>query len=120
MLSTDLSTALALFLGLVCVFAAFCVWYVTKLGQFCRASVKWVQNNNAKSLSLRQISELESAMTELLDSHQSLLDSHKKLRSRIGMRELRERRASELEPTDLQSADKRAVRLAAKSAGLLK
>lgn len=117
---TEFSTGLAIFIGLVCVLAVFSVVHLVKLANYCRDAVQWVENENAKSVSLRQIAELESAMTELLDSHQSLLDSHKKLRSRIGMRELRDRRASEAEPTDLQSVDKRAVRLAAKSAGLLK
>lgn len=103
----------------MCVFGIYCTVFVTRLANYCRDAVSWVEKNNAKSLQLRQIAELEATMTEILDSHQSLLESHKKLRSRIGMRELREKRAGEAEPGDLQSTDKKQLRLAAKSAGLI-
>lgn len=119
MLSTDLSTGLVVLAVLLCVFSVACFVWAVKLANYCRDTARWVEKNNSKSSSLRQIAELEAAMTELLDSHQSLLDSHKKLRSRIGMRELRERRASEEQTTDLSSGDKRALRLAAKQSGLI-
>jgi len=119
MFSTDFSAGLAVLAGLLTVFSVFCFIWAARLANYCRDAVYRVENENVKSLGLRRIAELEASMTELLDSHQALLDSHKKLRSRIGMRELREKRASEAEPTDLQSGDKRTVRLAAKSAGLI-
>jgi hypothetical protein len=50
-----------------------------------------VQKGNAASVSLQKMADVEVALTELTDSYQSLLTSHKKLRSRIGMRDKRER-----------------------------
>lgn len=66
--------------------------------------IKWVRDENEASVSLRRMAEVESTLTDLLDSYQNLLDSHKKLRSRIGMRELREKRANE-EPDQVSLLD---------------
>ena len=41
---------------------------------------------------LAKIARLEASVTDLHDSYEALLDSHKKLRSRIGMRKVREAR----------------------------
>ena len=54
------------------------------------AVAKFVEENNAKSKSLAAIAKVESDLTELHDAYASLLSSHKKLRSRIGMRKIRE------------------------------
>lgn len=58
------------------------------------ASMHYVQKHNAADVSLVKLTELETGLTELTDSYHALLDSHKKLRSRIGMREVRERRGN--------------------------
>jgi hypothetical protein len=44
---------------------------------------------------LKRLTEIEVELTELKDSYAALLTSHKKIRSRIGMRELREREADQ-------------------------
>jgi hypothetical protein len=68
-----------------------------------------------------QIAELSAEMSELTDAYGALLKSHKKLRSRITMRENREKGMDQGTGSDLSSlTDKRALRLAAKGAGLLK
>jgi hypothetical protein len=51
---------------------------------------QWVINNNKKSIGLKQLTQLETEMTEHADSIASLHASLKKLRSRVGMRNLRE------------------------------
>lgn len=48
--------------------------------------------------SLKRVAEIECELTELRDSYDALLTSHKKMRSRVGMRELREREADK--PSD--------------------
>ena len=77
---------------------------------------------------LAQLAKVSAQLTELEDAYHSLLDSHKKLRSRIGMRELRERRKAEdhdnQESLDLQDEGQRAeykkqLRQQAKKGGLL-
>ena len=60
------------------------------------AVAKFVEENNAKSKSLAAIAKVEADLTELHDAYASLLSSHKKLRSRIGMRKIREERANGL------------------------
>ena len=55
--------------------------------------IHWVKTENKASVSLRRMAEVEATLTDLLDSYQNLLESHKKLRSRIGMRELRDKKA---------------------------
>lgn len=110
MLSTGLSTVMALSALVIAITLAV---YVHRLHGFVRAaldysrqSYEFVSKHNEKSLSLARIAELDGAVTELTDSYSQLLASHKKLRSRIGMRELRERR-KDLPPErdDVQSDD---------------
>ncbi len=68
-----------------------------------------------------RIAELSSQMTELTDSYDALLKSHKKLRSRITMRDNRQKGLDASNGSDLSSErDKDTLRLAAKSRGLLK
>lgn len=55
-------------------------------------AAQYTHENTAAKISRSRIAELQSAVTELHDSYSALLDSHKKLRSRIGMRQLRERK----------------------------
>lgn len=72
-----------------------------------------------ESAQLDRIAKLETVATELTDSYDALLTSHKKLRSRIGMREVRERRKEGGEDDMGTTTDKKALRLAAKSKGLI-
>lgn len=69
------------------------------------ACIKWVQSENEASASLRRMAEVEGTLTDLMDSYNSLLEQHKRLRSRIGMRELRARRAEEDDPAPPQTPD---------------
>ena len=94
MLSTDLSTISLVLAGLALVVSLACAVVVGRGVEYSRAAWRFVQNENAESLQLRQLAELQTGLTELHDAYQALYDSHKKLRSRIGMRELREKRRS--------------------------
>lgn len=94
MLWTDLSTGFAFFLFLLCSAAVLIVIWMLRLATYCRDSVAFVQNQNKRAVSLARIAEVETTLTELLDAYNSLLESHKKLRSRIGMRNLREKRGN--------------------------
>lgn len=55
-------------------------------------AVRYAQIFSASSVSVRQLSKLEGEMTLQADSLTSLHESLSKLRSRVGMRELRQRR----------------------------
>ena len=125
-LSTGLSTVLAIFLGIVVLFAVFLVRWQWKLALYCREAVEFVQIQNKKSVTLRRMAEVESTLTELSDAYGALLDSHKKLRSRIGMRNLRQKRGNgvDSEPVPASDADRAAykarLREDAKTKGLLR
>jgi len=73
----------------VAVYAVFYAWVA-----FNRAVMEYEAADH-RAPGLKRITEIETALTELSDSYDALLTSHKKLRSRIGMRELREREAPE-------------------------
>lgn len=108
----QLSTQTAIFALLLLVFCAFFTWFALRLAAYCRAAVDFVTNQNKNSVSLRRIAEVESTLTELLDAYTSLLESHKKLRSRIGMRKVREARKDEPEsgPVPTNEAEKAAYK----------
>lgn len=89
MLSTDLAL---LVIGLIAVCVVWVAISQVNLRKDLETAIDFVRNHNAKSLSLRKIAEVEVALTELTDSYDALLSSHRKLRSRIGMREVREKR----------------------------
>ena len=72
-----------------------CMWVTGRGYAWSRAAVRWVQEDNADSVSLKILTDLQAQMTELVDSHESLLASHKTLRSRVGMREAREKGRSQ-------------------------
>lgn len=126
MLSTDLSPILVGFVALVTVFACFCCFYVMRLGAYCRNAVEYVTNQNKNAVSLRKMAEVEATLTDLTDSYEAILSSHKKLRSRIGMRKVREERANghDLDPSAQADADKaatkRRLRLEMKQKGILR
>ena len=60
---------------------------------YARSCTQWIEENNKRSLGLKRLSELEAEMTELTESHAALVASIRKLRNRIGMRNLRKKRA---------------------------
>jgi len=90
MLSNELSTAVAVFSALCVALALVGFVWMRKLAVYCRDAVEFVHAQNKNSISLRRMAEVEATLTELTDSYHALLDSHKKLRSRIGMRIVRE------------------------------
>lgn len=118
MLLTEFSTGWAVFFVLFCAFAVAITVFCVRLANYCRDAVNHVENQNKNAVSLRRMAEVEASLTDLTDSYDSLLKQHKRLRSRIGMRKIRE--DSQKPENDLHSKDKQAVRLAAKSVGLLK
>jgi len=71
----------------------------------------------------REVARLAAEVAEMADAHAALMKSHSKLRSRIGMRENRERKrdaaSSEVVTEGLSSTDKTQLRLAAKAQNLL-
>lgn len=85
---------------------------------YASAWAKWATDNAESSV----VAQLSGEMTDLTDSYNALLKSHKRLRSRITMRENREKKKLDDEPDDDLSSerDKRALRLKARAAGLLK
>lgn len=52
-------------------------------------AIAWVKDNNAESLQLARLTDLETELTECTDSIAALHKSLAKLRSRVGMRENR-------------------------------
>lgn len=78
---------------------------------------------------LSELAKLSSEMTELTDAYDSLLHSHRKLRSRVGMREVRAKRKNGAdEPSespvpgsdDEKAALKRKLRDDARARGILR
>lgn len=62
-----------------------------------RAAARSQPASDASSTSKR-VNDLQIQVADLASSFDSLLESHKRLRSRAGMRELRERRGAEAPP----------------------
>ena len=103
-------------------FVVLSMW-IRAIGIYARNAVHYIETQNKRSVSLAKIAEVESSLTELLDSYDSLLKSHKKLRSRIGMREVREKRKLEDDPpmsTEGKEQWKREMRLKLRQSGALK
>ena len=110
-----LSTLALVALALNVLVLGYCLWKIARIRQF-------VAKKNARSLSLSKLADLEATLTELLDGYNALLESHKKLRSRIGMRENRRKRANGEIPDPTTDPDgwKRAMRLQLRRDGILK
>lgn len=124
MLSNDLSTISVLLLAVSLAFFAIALWISVRAYRYSGAAWQYVQNMNAESQSLAEIARISADLTELHDAYSALLSSHKKLRSRVGMREVRERRKNGADaPTDGDLPDprvdpegwKRAMRLRLRS-----
>lgn len=98
---------------------------VRRMATYAAECTSWLETNNMEALKDSKLGKLESSLTELWDSHSSLLASHKRLRSKYGMRDLRERRNAEHDDPngelDLATTrDKTALRLELRKRGLLK
>lgn len=122
MLSTETQFIFALILGFVGLISALVAVSVAfKALAYARQAVDYVTSQSAADVSLAKLAEIETSITELTDSYSALLTSHKKLRSRIGMREVRERRANGQDELDLAvTTDKRELRNELRARGLLK
>ena len=83
-----LSTYISLF---AVIFAVGAVWYSIVVA-------KWVARNNKASVTLRQLTNIETELTDHADAIKSLHSSLSKLRSRIGMRMLRAKQDGSGEP----------------------
>lgn len=93
MLSTDLSTILLLFVSCAALFVSGFTYYRMRASEkWLEQVARWIENDNADAVSLRRMAEVEAGFTDLRESFDQLLASHKRLRSRISMRELRDRR----------------------------
>ena len=122
MLSTESALILVAILGFVALISSLLAFSTAmKAVTYARQSVDYVTSQNAADVSLAKLAEIETAITELTDSYSALLTSHKKLRSRIGMREVRERRKNGQDELDLAvTTDKNQLRQELRAKGLLK
>ena len=118
MFSTENALYASLLFSVFAVMVAFASMIIARsAATYARAVEKYLSAKEPES----QIAALHAEMTELTDAYDALLKSHKKLRSRITMRENREKGRDNDPETDLgSSTDKTALRLAAKRSGLLK
>lgn len=99
MLSTELSTGLVLFCVALVLYCALIYWWQLRLVRYVRDAVEHIEMQNKRSVTLSKLAEIETTLTELTDSYAALLTSHKKLRSRIGMREHRDKTGKEVVDT---------------------
>lgn len=76
--------------GLCTISAIWALFMAIKARDFARMAAKWCEERAER----KQMAELSAELTSLTDSYDSLLAMHKRLRSRIGMREKRERDAA--------------------------
>lgn len=83
--------------------------------KYVDSCMEYVRESNKRSLSLKKMADVETTLSELTDAYDSLLQSHKKLRSRIGMRNLNARRSDDASEVPDATTDpagfKRAMRL---------
>lgn len=101
MLPTELFYVLVGFTAFNVAMLAIFAWRVAKSAALGRNLASYVHNQNKNAVSLRKIAELDAAVTELTDAHYALYESNKKLRARIGMRAVREKRKSAENGVDL-------------------
>lgn len=87
---------------------------------YAASCVDWLKESRKTSPEHAKIAQMSAELTELTDAYDALLKSHRTLRSRITMRENREKKRDNEPEGSLESTDKKALRIAAKSAGLLK
>lgn len=128
-LSTIEIALLVVLAGFFIALGIVCAWQARKSAVFARSCAEWMSENNTKSASMARIAEISSEMTEVTDALHSLIKQHKRLRSRIGMRELRKKRKQagnseapvvELDLVDAPGSKKADLRVEAKRQGLLR
>jgi len=128
MLSTDFYTLTLLFVPVFAIGVTIgALVHARKCARYCESAANFMAENTKEAVSNSKTGELERSLTELWDSHASLLASHKRLRSKYGMRDLRERRnADERDSSgngslDLgTTTDKDALRAELRKSGQLK
>lgn len=121
---------LALGLGAFATIVAFsAVNEARKMADYCGQCTNFMHENNMEALKDSKLAAFESALTELSDSFSSLKASHERLRSKYGMRDLREKRKNGEDVGDAHlqtefdfknTRDKAALRLELRKLGLLK
>lgn len=85
-----------------------------------QAAAQFVEAENEASKTLSELARLSAEVTELGDAYVALMEAHRKLRSRIGMRELRARgQDNKLPDTTDPGATKRELRAELAKAGKL-
>lgn len=118
--------------GFATVVAFSAVAEARKMAKYVQMCTDWMHENNSETYSASRMAAFDKGLTELSDHVSSLEASHKRLRSKYGMRDLRERRKEsdddeyrrflakqgELDLSTTQ--DKRALRLELRKKGLLK
>lgn len=106
MISTELfiiSLAVSAVINILMLLVAFAALSrAARSAQWAAQCADWIDKNNKKSRVLREMGELQAELTNLTDLYASLNSTMKKLRSRIGMRELNARRQGEDVPTDAE------------------
>ena len=84
-----------------------------------RRAINHLDTRNARSVTLAKMAYVEASLTELTDAYDALLTSHKKLRSRIGMRAVRQGKIDAAEAMPDSQTDpagyKKAMRLKLRS-----
>ena len=105
MLSTDWSTIIMVITCFAAVIvAAMAVWKADNAEEVAFEAARYCEANNKRSISLAKLAEMRGELTDLHDAYDALMASHKTLRSRVGMREVRDKRkngADADEATDL-------------------
>lgn len=126
-LSTELFTAYAAAVAsLLALLASFlCLRWAILARDQAAACAQYVADQNKRSLSLKKMAEVETALTDLTDAYDSLLSQHKKMRARIVMREAREKKKqlgdAPAQMSDAEkSSEKARLRVLCKERGLLK
>lgn len=109
MLLTNLPWILCLVLAICSIVATLSAVHA---GDDAARCLKWIEKNNKNSVTLKRIAELETEMTECTDAVVAYGASLKKLRSRVGMRKVREEAADAIPDSTVDPEGyKRAMRL---------
>lgn len=122
MLSTELHTILLATWALLCGFWAWrSAHSAKKAHRIAVEALDFAKSDKYDPVGRAKIAEIEASLTELSDSYDALLSSQKRLRARIGMRAVRERRGSENDEASVMSGDDKVkLRMQAKKSGLLR
>ena len=132
MIFTDLSTIALVLAGIALIFALAAMDVARKSLLRARESEKWLMENAESSVTRAHLAKMSGEITDLVDSYEALLKNHNRLRSRISMRENREKKkapenGAERDPDTVDWVDeggkaayKAKLRREAKASGLLR